>query len=256
MTGFGWDSSAGLSNRSIGGPPARVGQGPSVLEGALGVPSWRSGPYTAPMHEEQPDQFEAATPDPGAVDLEALLVRIANRDEAALAAFYDATVSRAYAVARRFTQESWAAEDVVAEVYLQVWQQAERYDVGRGSVWAWLLMMCRSRALDLLRRRDQADLNAAPDSLREELSSSEGPLDLLETLDRRERVHAALAELEPVERQLLALAFFRGLTHQEIADQTGMPLGSAKTVLRRAMQRLKGLLEGLASGSGELNDAN
>lgn len=218
--------------------------------GELHWPTFLSGPqpsYTPRMQDSSTHTTDVQAVGPAAADLAALLQRIAQQDDAALATFYDATAARCYAVARRFTQDAWLAEDVVADVYLQVWQQAARYDVGRGSALTWLLMLCRSRALDALRRRDQAESVAEPETLCDaRTATAESPLDQLESLDRRARVHAALETLAPDARQLLALAFFRGLTHQEIAAQTGLPLGTAKTILRKAQQQLKRQLANLA----------
>jgi RNA polymerase sigma-70 factor (ECF subfamily) len=172
--------------------------------------------------------------------LRALIERIARRDQAALAEFYDATAARAYALARRLTRDPSEAEEVVADVYWQVWSQAERYQPSRGPVAAWLLVICRTRALDRLRRRDAADTHPEPDSLRPDLYRDEAdPPDLLELAERSSRVHAALAALGERERALLGLAFFEDLSHQEIAARTGLPLGTVKTVLRRAILALR-----------------
>lgn len=181
------------------------------------------------------------------VDLEALVAAMAQRDEKALASFYDATAARAYALILRTTQAASLAEEVLSDVYMQVWQQAERFDLNRGKALAWLFMLCRSRALDQLRRRDPAVTFADPECERLESATGTGPLDLLMAMDRSSAIRAALTQLGEVERQLLALAFFRGLTHQEIATQTGMPLGSIKTILRKAMLKLKELLSQYAS---------
>jgi RNA polymerase sigma factor (sigma-70 family) len=172
--------------------------------------------------------------------LDVLLGRICAGDQAALAEFYDATVSRVLALARRITRQAQAAEEVVADVYLQVWQQASRYDASRGRVLTWLLTICRSRALDRLRRRDEAELHPTPDTLRPDLYRDDAdPLSELLVFERKSRVHDALATLGDSERRLLLLAFFDGMSHQEIADHTGMPLGSVKTVVRRGIITLR-----------------
>lgn len=187
---------------------------------------------------------EASPSEAREASLRTLIERLARREEAALAEFYDATAARVYALARRITRETATAEEVVSDVYLQTWQQAGRYDPARGSVIAWILMMCRTRALDHLRRREPAQAHAAPDSLRPDLYRDDNdPLGLLAAVERHARVHAALATLDDNTRRLLALAFFEGLSHREIADRTDLPLGTVKTILRRAMQELKPLLE-------------
>lgn len=213
-------------------------QGRSPIETATGFHAVRDGRYTAPMEERQTLSVVRSEPTDDA-GLEALLAAIAAGDETAFATLYDATSARAYALILRITQVAALAEEVMSDVYLQVWQQAQRFDPARGNAQAWLFMMCRSRALDALRRREPAETHAEPDSLRGEDSAGDNPLDLLSALDRSTAIHAAVAQLGEVERQLLALAFFRGLSHQEIADQTGIPLGTVKTLLRKSMHTLK-----------------
>lgn len=169
-----------------------------------------------------------------------LVARIASQDQIALGLLYDCSVQCVYGLARRITGEDSAAEEVVADAYMQVWQQAGRYNAARGRVLAWLLTICRSRALDWRRRQDQSLIHPEPEVLRPDLyEGGNEPLDLLQAMQRASRIHAAIARLEETPQQLLALAFFRGLTHQEIAASTGMPLGTIKSLLRKAMSILK-----------------
>ncbi len=199
------------------------------------------------MEEEKSTERGAAGASPSEAQepsLRALIERMARHDQAALAEFYDATAARVYALARCITREPAAAEEVVSDVYWQAWREAGRYDAARGRVAAWLLTICRTRALDHLRRREPAQPHAAPDSLRPDLYRDDSdPLDLLLVMERHTRMHAALATLNDSARRLLTLAFFQDLSHQEIADRTGMPLGTVKTILRRAMQELKETLK-------------
>lgn len=183
---------------------------------------------------------EATAHDRQESDLRALVARVADRDPAALEALYDSSAARLYGLARRITGETGAAEEVVADAYWQAWQQAGRYDVARGRVLAWLLTICRSRALDWRRRQDQAETHPEPERLRPDLYEGDNdPLDLLHAMQRASRVHNALARLDETPRRLLTLAFFQGLTHQEIAAHTGLPLGTVKTILRKTMLALK-----------------
>lgn len=173
-----------------------------------------------------------------------LIARMIARDEAALAEIYDATAGRVYALALRITGQGAAAEEVVSDVYFQIWQQAQRYDPARGTVLTWLLTICRSRALDSLRRREPAETHAEPHDLQPDLFCEDrGPLDLLLIVEQNSRLHRALATLNKNQQMLLTLAFFKGMTHHEIATHTGMPLGSVKTGLRKAVQILKSLLQ-------------
>ncbi len=125
-------------------------------------------------------------------------------------------------------------------MYLQAWQQAARYDCRRGKPLTWLLAICRSRALDCLRRVDEAISHPEPEILVDEpYDERADPEALLLAVERNSRLYAILNQLSPVQRQLLALAFFRGLTHQEIADHTHLPLGSVKTHVRKALEQMR-----------------
>lgn len=209
---------------------------PLALSGSFGI-------YWQAMESGKPSVLNVVT-DTAAAEQEArlcaLVARIAAHDPSALEALYDSSAARLYGLARRITGDVGAAEEVVSDAYWQAWQQAGRYDATRGRVLAWLLTICRSRALDWRRRRDQAETHPDPPQLRPDLYEGDNnPLDLLQALQRDSRVHAALARLDDTPRRLLALAFFQGLTHQEIAAQVDMPLGTVKTLLRKAMLVLK-----------------
>lgn len=208
-------------------------------------------------HARKPDMplgsMPSATPDTSLAAQDAncrdWLAGIVRRDESALAAFYDATIGRVYGLALRITRKPEAAEEVVADVYLQVWRNAAAYDAARGRALTWLLTICHSRALDLLRRRDEAEPHPEPETLRPDLQEGDNdPLDLLQAIERDSAVYAALETLNPIQRQLIALAFFKGLSHQEAAAQSGLPLGTVKTHIRRALEQLR---QALASDLGK-----
>jgi RNA polymerase sigma factor (sigma-70 family) len=176
--------------------------------------------------------------------LHALLQRVAQQDHTAFARLYDLTVTPTYTFAYRIVRETRGAEDVVTEVYCQIWENAASYDMSRGRVLGWILTICRSRALDYLRRRDSAELHPAPEQLRPDLFRvDDSPLDLMLALERDSQVRAALTALNEREQHVVSLAFFEGLSHQEICERTAIPLGSVKTVLRRVLEILRGLLE-------------
>lgn len=175
--------------------------------------------------------------------LRAWIGRVVDGDEAALAALYEAMVGRVYGLALRITRQIALAEEVAEDTFWQIWRQAPRYDVGRGTAMAWIMTMARSRALDALRRREPAECEADIERLAESRGDAQAsPQDLLEAVQQGSLLHAALARLDPLPRQLVALAFFRGLSHEEIADQTGMPLGTVKSHIRRALERLRRFL--------------
>lgn len=170
------------------------------------------------------------------------IARMVCGDETGMGLLYDATLGHVYGVAMRVTRDQDAAEDVAAETYLQAWQQAGRYDGARGTPLAWLLNMARSRALDYLRRRGpaMADSVALINEQRlHEDADEDDPLSLVMAMQRNTRLRAAIIELSPVAQHLLGLAFFRGLSHGEVADLTGLPLGTVKSHLRRALDALR-----------------
>lgn len=173
--------------------------------------------------------------------LAALILRISGQDDRALASLYDATASRVFGLVGRMVNDAALAEEVVEDTYWQVWRQAMRFDASRGRPLTWLLAMARSRAIDAIRRRerkahvalDDDELAAVCDELRP------GPQESLAAQRGRQLLTSALAALAPHPRQLVSLAFFRGLTHGEIAECMGLPLGTVKSQIRRALQGLK-----------------
>lgn len=173
---------------------------------------------------------------------ESLIRRMNRGDEAALATLYDATAGRVYGFALRILGNPAAAEEVASDVFLQAWKDAGRYDAGRARVLTWLLMICRSRALDRLRARPPEIPTESPEALVTELPGDGSPQDLLEATESGSAVRAAIERLTPVQRQLIGLAFFRGLSHQEIAAHVQLPLGTVKSHLRRALEALRVVL--------------
>jgi len=190
----------------------------------------------------------------GMLRLGEMLQAVANKDRKAFEAFYDATTERALSLVLRITRQIDIAEEVVSDVYLQVWRQADRFDPARGNALAWLTILCRSRALDTLRKNNTAPTSSAiPLSEIPEPEAADFPQDLLIATEQHSAVHNALDKLEPDQRQLLALAYFRGYSHSELAEFTGMPLGTVKTQLRRTISKLKELV--IASENKERESA-
>jgi RNA polymerase sigma-70 factor, ECF subfamily len=178
----------------------------------------------------------------------ALILAAAAGDERAVARLYDRHGATLYAVAYRIVGEAADAEEVVAEAFAQAWRDAARFDAARGSVAAWLTMIVRSRALDLVRartRRTRATTAAAgeePGTAPAMGSRHEDPAERVDAGERRERVRAALAILAPPQRQAIELAFFEGLSQSEIAERLHEPLGTVKTRVRLGMQKLRDAL--------------
>lgn len=195
-----------------------------------------SPPSTAPRNVDSPD----VAVDPDA----ALLRRMADGDESALAALYDRWVERVHTVAFWILKDSDEAEDVVEETFWQAWRSAARYDGARSAAATWLVMIARSRALDRLRaERRRADWTASSSTagaLLDEAVSREADASRLPEGSEHSAVLAeAIGALPSEQRQVLELAFFGGLTHSEIADRTAQPLGTVKTRIRLAMEKLR-----------------
>jgi len=172
------------------------------------------------------------------------LAEMGAGNEQALGALYDATASRVYGLVLRIVANRESAEDVTQSVYLQLWRDATKFDPARGKPITWILTIARSRALDHLRRLDEAELHPEPETLRPDLAiDGHDPQDLLLACERNHAIYRALEKLTAGQRQLIALAFFKGLTHDEMATHTGMALGSVKTTVRTALQRLHKELE-------------
>ena len=162
------------------------------------------------------------------------------RDETSLAELYDCTLSKVYGLALKITRRHDLAEEVVEDTYMQAWQEIAKFDSARGPIMAWLMMICRSRAIDALRRLDEAESHAEPDLMRNNAEQAKNsPLDIMLLLERETDIHAAMHKLNALQRQLIALAFFKGYTHEEIALQMQMPLGTVKSNIKRAQNKLR-----------------
>jgi RNA polymerase sigma-70 factor (ECF subfamily) len=211
------------------------------------APPWDT-PEAAPADDE-PAAGSAAAPCAAAASLDdaqlgALIGRIVHQDARALEALFEATSARLHGLVLRIVQRRALAEEVVEDTYWQVWRQAARFDLERGRPLTWLLAMARSRAIDALRREERFRHDELPD---DDVASADAaappPQDLLDATRSAQALHAALATLGARERQLVSLAFFRGLTHEEIAAQAGLPLGTVKSLIRRSLQQLRDVLE-------------
>jgi RNA polymerase sigma-70 factor (ECF subfamily) len=178
-----------------------------------------------------------------AAELVQLIEAMAHGNERALEQLYDATVGKLYALASAILRSVEDAEEVVCATYAYAWANAARFDDVRGNVLGWLLMLCRSRALDRLRQRRAAQLPEGSAEIESIAGEDDQPDDLLALLQQRSRVRTAVAQLTPVRRRLIALAFLQDLSHQQIAERTGLALGTVKSHLRRALAQLREHLE-------------
>ena len=182
-----------------------------------------------------------------------LIERSAAGDQDAFAAFYDETSGVVFGVAFRVLGDRSEAEEAAADVFMQVWRTASRFDSSRGSPIAWLLMLTRSRAIDRLRARRPARQVERP------LEYATGAADETSDPDKvswiAEQgvfVRGALAEIPLEQRRVLELAYFEGLTHMEIAERLTIPVGTAKTRIRLGMLRLREALAPMISNGGVL----
>lgn len=165
-------------------------------------------------------------------------------NERALEDLYDATVGKLYALAAAILRNMEDAEEIVCMTYAYAWANAARYDADRGNVLGWLLMICRSRALDRLRQRRTSIATTDATDLENIEAEGHRPDDILSLMQQHSRVRAALSRLTPERRRLVSFAFLQGLSHHEIAQVTGMALGTVKSHLRRALTQLREELEG------------
>ena len=168
-----------------------------------------------------------------APDTPGLLRRLTGGDAAALGELYDRYAGLVNGLALRILRNTAEAEDVVQEVFVQIWRQAERFDPDRGSPEAWLCAIARTRALDRLRRRV---------SRREEPGEAAPGVTAAPRTEEALAVRKAMEGLSPDQRHALELAYYEGLTHTEIAARLGEPLGTVKTRIRSAMIRLRDVL--------------
>ncbi|HEX8456026.1 MAG TPA: sigma-70 family RNA polymerase sigma factor [Pyrinomonadaceae bacterium] len=178
-----------------------------------------------------------------------LLHAIARGDESALAALYDRYHSILLGLLLRILHSRVEAEDVLQEVFLQIWQRAANFDETRGRPFTWMVTLARSRAIDRLRslqsrqRADDAALRDAPDDVGDASDDAYHA-------EQREIVRAALAEIPEEQRRALLLAYFEGLTQSEIAARLNQPLGTVKTRMRSGLGKLRDLLgERLGAGT-------
>lgn len=171
----------------------------------------------------------------------ALLVGIARHDEASLAALYDRYHRLAFSLALRVVNDRGRAEDVVQDAFLSVWRKAGTFVEGRGSVKTWVTSIVRNRAIDLVRARRESDA----DDQTVLLALRDGAPGVLEQVTAgldRDLVRAAVQALPPEQQQAISMAYFEGRSHSEIAEITGLPLGTVKSRIRLAMSRLRDAL--------------
>lgn len=170
------------------------------------------------------------------------LAAVAAGDQRAFQKLYQATSAHLFALLLRILRTQESAEDALQDVYVKIWQKAQTYEKSRGAPLGWLMSIARYRALDLLRRRDpEACMPEDPDLTAIVLqdTDSAGPQANSETLESLGEVDRCMQALKPDQRRSLMLAYYEGLTHQEMAERLDLPLGTVKSLIRRGLISLR-----------------
>lgn len=173
-------------------------------------------------------------------ELQNMICRIVKQDQSAFTALFKTMSAHVHSIALRITGSFQLAEEVTEDTFFQIWRQAPRFDPSRGTAKAWILTIARSRALDARRSIPPFENQAGFETDTQiDVENHDEPPDLLSAIEQNQLLHNALKSLEPLPRQLIALSFFRGLSHEEIANQAELPLGTVKSHLRRAVIHLR-----------------
>jgi RNA polymerase sigma-70 factor (ECF subfamily) len=163
-----------------------------------------------------------------------LLEQVRRGDESAMASLYDRYSNVVYSVALRVLRDPASAEDVLQEIFMQIWRHPESFVASRGSLGGWLAVVSRNRSIDALRRRRPTE---SVDEI--VLASNYNLADEAERDGMMEKARGIIHDLPPEQRKTLEMAFFDGLAHSEIAEMTGDPLGTVKTRIRSALMTLR-----------------
>jgi RNA polymerase sigma-70 factor (ECF subfamily) len=173
-------------------------------------------------------------PQPSTEDDPSLLALVQSGDEQAMATLFDRYHRIVYSVALRVLRDPASAEDVLQEVFMQIWRNPDSFTAARGSLGGWLAIVARNRSIDALRRK-------RPTTSVDDIALA-SPCNLADEAERNslmEHARAAIQQLPMEQRKTLEMAFFDGLTHSEIAEMTGDPLGTVKTRIRSALLTLR-----------------
>jgi RNA polymerase sigma-70 factor (ECF subfamily) len=205
----------------------------SESERLVSGPGLSSGPIgRMPMPQEEIDRE--------------MLAQVARGDQRAFGQLYDRLSNPLFSLALRMLGDSNEAQDALQDVFLQIWRRASVYDAEQGSVFSWAVLMTRSRAIDRLRargRRLRVIVSSTDDTLADlpppAASDRESAADSFDRNEAAMRVRSSLSKLPTEQREAIELAFFNDLTHHEIADQLGQPLGTIKARIRRGLLKLR-----------------
>lgn len=190
----------------------------------------------------------------GVLDDFALMQQIARGSEAALAELYDRTSGTLFAICVRILRDPSDAEEVLSDVYAELWRRSDRYQIERGAPRAYLVKLTRSRAIDKLRSRQRGQelMSDLPldwtDAAGEGTSETADPLTKRLDEERIDLIRQALDQLSAVQRRAIELSFIQGLSHSEVARETGEPLGTVKTRIRQGLLNLRDALRPIYGG--------
>lgn len=173
------------------------------------------------------------------------MTRLAAGDVSVVGSLYDRHARAVFSLAVRVLGNRADAEEIVQDVFAQVWSQAARFDAARGSVAAWVLMMTRSRAIDRLRARRAGGAALAPDPLREPVDPIPTQEESVITGEDVDRMRGAMQDLSASQRTAIELAYYEGLSQSEIAERLQEPLGTVKTRIRSGLLKLRAALQGV-----------
>lgn len=173
--------------------------------------------------------------------LSQLLARIAGGDQSAFSEAYDATSPKLYGIVLRILRRRDVADEVLQEVYVKIWEHAADFDATRASPITWMAAIARNRALDEVRKKTPVSIEDAPEAL-EFATSDPSPLQALEQSQDAARLKACLAQLEPVKRDIVMLAYWNGSSREELSQKFGAPVATIKTWIHRSLAQLKACL--------------
>jgi RNA polymerase sigma-70 factor (ECF subfamily) len=172
-----------------------------------------------------------------------LLVAVAGGDVAAFERLYHSTSAKLFGICLRVLKQRSDAEDVLQDVYTTIWRKANQYDAARASAMTWLAMLTRNKSIDRLRAAGKERRSTPLDLAEDVHDQNPSALAATETSDENRRLNTCLGELDVQRRNLILVAFFEGVTYEELAARCGSPLGTVKSWIRRGLLRLKACLE-------------
>ena len=173
-----------------------------------------------------------------------LLTEIAKKETWALSVLYERYSARLYGLALKILKDESLAQDVVQDIFLKVWQNADKFEKSRGSAIAWLMILCRNRSIDKLRQREKSTKRSTVfnEELNIATSFFENPQETVEQNELQKTITNALSQLPQEQRTAIEMAFYQGFSQSEISDELKVPLGTIKTRIRLGMQKLRDFL--------------